>query len=501
MADSNTRQNDIDKEIEKRLEDRKKRLEKMKGNIKENTALENDEQQIGILVEVDCCGNGCIVSDAANACSVREGNGTTASGAASHAEGNATNATGNQSHAEGNRTTASGGASHAEGVETEASGDNSHAEGRETIASGDNSHAEGFDTEASEENSHAEGFDTEASGFASHAEGSLTKATGNAGSHAEGAQTTASGGASHAQGNGTVADSFHAHAEGSFSVASGMVSHAEGEGTFAGGTASHTEGIGSQANGDYSHAEGSYTISNGAYSHAEGLNTNTNHLNGVHIMGKFGAANDLDYSWYLANGTSVDTLGIAAKIMRNGIGVADIGWLAGGTDYSQLFETIGGKPIDPGYFVTLKGKKIRKANHLNDYILGVTSGNPALLANNGDLRWKNKYITDEWGRIQYHKVVIPAEKDDKGEIIVPEYRESHLLLNPHWDPTQEYLPRLKRPEWTAVALMGSLLVRDDGTCQVDGYCLPNDDGMATASLNGYRVMERTSENQILILFK
>ena len=361
------------------------------------------------------------------------------------------------------------------------------------LASGDAAHSEGKLTSASGSSSHAEGVGTIASGFAAHAEGGTINLSVSVGS-------LANGDFSHAEGTNTTAGGNASHAEGSFSVASGMVSHAEGEGTFAGGTASHTEGIGSQANGDYSHAEGSYTISNGAYSHAEGLNTNTNHLNGVHIMGKFGAANDLDYSWYLANGTSVDTLGIAAKIMRNGIGIADIGWLAGGTDYSQLFETIGGKPIDPGYFVTLKGKKIRKANHLNDYILGVTSGNPALLANNGDLRWKNKYITDEWGRIQYHKVVIPAEKDDKGEIIVPEYRESHPLLNPHWDPYKKYTSRMKRPEWVAVGLLGKLLVRDDGTCRPGEYCVPNHEGVATASNKGYRVMKRTDADQILILF-
>ena len=46
-----------------------------------------------------------------------------------------------------------------------------------------------------------------------------------------------------------------------------------------------------------------------------------------------------------------------------------------------------------------------------------------------------------------------------------------------------------------------ILVRDDGTCVVDGHCMPNDDGVATSSQNGYRVLERKDTDQILILFR
>ncbi|GAA3324898.1 hypothetical protein GCM10020331_054600 [Ectobacillus funiculus] len=55
---------------------------------------------------------------------------------------------------------------------------------------------------------------------------------------------------------------------------------------------------------------------------------------------------------------------------------------------------------------------------------------------------------------------------------------------------------MKRPEWVAVGMLGKLLIRDDGTCKVNSYCQPNDDGIATASDKGYRVMERTGPNQI-----
>lgn len=287
-------------------------------------------------------------------------------------------------------------------------------------------------------------------------------------------------GCSVAEGFETIASGNGSHAEGHETIASGFASHAEGNDTLASGSASHAEGWLTEASGFASHAQGSNTIANGAFSHTEGLNTSANSLAGVHVMGKYGAANDLEYSWYLANGLSPDLSGIAAKILQNGIGAADIGWIGGGADYAEMFETVDGKPIDVGYFVTLVGKKIRKANGKDDYILGVTSANPAVLADGGELRWKGKYVTDEWGRIQYHN--------------------SQPVLNPKWDPTQEYVSRLNRPEWVAVGMIGKLLVRDDGTCQVDGYCRPNDKGIGTASTKGYRVMKRTGPNQILILF-
>jgi hypothetical protein len=61
--------------------------------------------------------------------------------------------------------------------------------------------------------------------------------------------------------------------------------------------------------------------------------------------------------------------------------------------------------------------------------------------------------------------------------------------------------RLQRREWIAVGLLGKLLVRDDGSCWVNGYCRPNDDAIATASSCGYRVMERTGPNQVLVMFR
>ncbi|MGM0878467.1 MAG: hypothetical protein ACQEWV_28165 [Bacillota bacterium] len=44
----------------------------------EHQEEENTEQEVGILAVEPCCDNGCILTDAANGCSVAEGSGTTA---------------------------------------------------------------------------------------------------------------------------------------------------------------------------------------------------------------------------------------------------------------------------------------------------------------------------------------------------------------------------------------------------------------------------------------
>jgi trimeric autotransporter adhesin len=455
-----------------------------------------------------------------------EGFVTTASGQDSHAEGDRANSVGFTSHAEGSLTVSEGRASHAEGDQARSVGDTSHAEGHLTIAEGQFSHAEGDGTHTIGVSSHAEGFMTVTNGFASHAEGRQTAAV-NQNSHAEGLRTTANGftshaegietnaaeDASHAEGRGTIASGFNshsegfqtrasgdnAHSEGRRSMASGFNAHAEGNSTTASGINAHAEGFETRASGNNAHAEGRRTLASGANSHAEGHGTSTAALEGAYIIGRFGDATDT-YSWHLANGTSDTNRNIAAIIRNDGRGIADNGWVTGNADFAEMFETIDGKPIEPGYFVTLEGKKIKKVTQSNEYAMGITTSAPAFLADAGELRWKDKYLTDEFGSIQYHEVTVPAVKDKKGNIVSPERKEMQPILNPKWDNKKEYIPRSQREEWVPVALMGKVVVRDDGTCKVNGYCMPTKDGIATSNWRGYRVLERVGKNLVVILF-
>jgi hypothetical protein len=367
-----------------------------------------------------------------------------------------------------------------------------------STASGNYSHAEGFNSRAIGLYSHAEGTGTTASGQAAHAEGFQARAIGN-NSHAEGQNTMAVGNHSHAEGLNSTTNGEGAHAEGGATIASGVFSHSEGLTSRAESDAAHAEGAGCIASAAYSHAEGIGVTASGTFSHAEGRSTNTAFFMGAHIMGQYGDA-DAANSWFLANGTAPATRGLAAKILGTGQAYIDVSWNGGGADYAELFETFDGQPIEPGYFVALAGgETIRTARESDTYIIGVVSAAPAFVGDSGELRWRSKYLTDEWGRIQYHEVLVEPVRYLFGTLAPS--METQPILNPQWDPTRPYISRLKRPEWVAVGLMGKLLIRDDGSCMPGGYCKPNDAGIATASDIGYPVLSRTGEEQIRILFR
>lgn len=261
------------------------------------------------------------------------------------------------------------------------------------------------------------------------------------------------------------------------------------------------KGGGATASGDASHAEGNYTVASGVCSHAEGLYTSTNSLASAHIMGQNGSAIH-PWSWHLANGQPIGPTLLAAYISGvTGNGVCDGAWIGGGADYAEMFETVDGNPIECGYFVTLESDWIRKATPDDTYILGVTSANPSFLADGGELRWHGTYLTDDWGRKIYQETLVPAIIDQEGSVIYPEHVENRPVINPEFDNSKTYIPRLQRPEWAPVALMGKLRVREDGTCEVNGFCYPNAHGIATKADQGYRVMKRTGPNQVLILFR
>ena len=208
-------------------------------------------------------------------------------------------------------------------------------------------------------------------------------------------------------------------------------------------------------------------------------------------MGRYGDA-DAAYSWFLANGLSSNVKGLAAKISVMGKGTStrgglDVAWIMG-----EMFETVAGQPIDVGYFVTLQGSKIRKANSHDEFILGITSADSSFLADGGELRWENKLMGRVGqGAISKKNPWYPRLPIRRGRLSFRSAQKRNPSCIRIGTSRKNYLPRSKRPEWVAVGLLGKLRVRDDGTCRVDEYCMPNEDGIATAASSGYRVMERT----------
>jgi hypothetical protein len=467
---------------------------------------------------------------------------TTAIGTYSLAEGISTNAAAWATHAEGSETTAAGTAAHAEGGGCEAYGRNAHAEGSGTRAYAASSHAEGSTTKAGSviesgegesttggNCSHAEGAYSEAVTFASHAEGSETK-TGGTAAHAEGTQTLAGGRSAHAEGTETKAYTSHCHAEGYRTIA-GLIGDTDEESdeSPSGGKCSHAEGSYAEATGWASHAEGSYTKAIGLASHAEGEKTEAfgraSHAAGwatkAHndyqtAIGKFNKASDAannlklqDDAFIVGNG-SASTPANALRITFEGQIYSAKTAITDGADYAEMFEWQDGNPAGEdrrGYFVTLAGEHIRKAASADGYILGVVSAVPTVIGDASGCGWHDMYLRDEWGDIVYEwadeERDVPETDPETGEerMRAETIRVQRAKVNPGYDPSKPYLPRNGRKEWSAVGMMGKLAVRDDGTCQPDGFCRPNGEGIATAAETGYRVMKRLDENRVRILMK
>lgn len=251
----------------------------------------------------------------------------------------------------------------------------------------------------------------------------------------------------------------------------------------------------SEAGGCYAVASGKYTVANGYHTLAASEGSN--------IWGKYGIITE-PYSLALANGTGHKAYGLAFKVLSDGSVHADAEYTTPCADYAEYFEWLDGNPDAEdraGYFVKLEGEKIVKCGEF-DKPLGIVSAMPAIIGDSGEMHWKGKFVTDDFGRIQYHDVVIPAEYDDEYNLIVEEHIERQPIINPEWDSSMEYVPRKERPEWSPIGVLGKLVVFDDGTLKSGDICRPGANGIAVKSIeNGYPVLKRVSVDKVLIWFK
>jgi hypothetical protein len=404
---------------------------------------------------------------------------------------NATNCSeGTNANAEGDNTIASGVTSHAEGINNLATGYYSHAEGSANNAYGTASHAEGLNNFA-EDYTHAEGK------FNLGIYGTVINITAVSGQTITVASTTGL----------AINDYIYIKIDNNVAIEAQITNIVGSVLTVSGGTPNsnwkkvikangnstiHVEGMSNLASGFVCHAEGYYTTASGDYSHAEGSYTTASAINS-HVMGQYnkaltGSASTFattNHAFVIGNGTSAGALSNAFRVNFNGAAYGLSAYNSTGADYAEMFEWKDQNPENEdrvGYFVTIDGDKIRKANSTDDYILGVVSASPSVIGNNSADQWIGQYLKDEFDR---------PLVDETG----------NYILNPEWDTTKEYIAREARPEWDAIGLVGRLLVRDDGTCIVNGYCKSNDNGIATNGDSGYRVMKRVSENIVQVLIK
>lgn len=208
---------------------------------------------------------------------------------------------------------------------------------------------------------------------------------------------------------------------------------------------------------------------------------------GVNAKSTYLSSENADILFNIGNGQEKDgtlTQNSAMQVDFSGNVYAGGAYKTIGADYAEYFEWLDGNVDNQdriGLFVTLDGDKIKLANK-DDYILGVISANPSIVGNSAELDWHDKYKTDVYGRLIYD--------------------ESHNpIVSKNYNDTLEYVPRGARKEYSKVGLLGQLVVQDDGTCEVNGYCTASVNGVATKSDSGYRVIKRIDETHIKIILK
>lgn len=208
---------------------------------------------------------------------------------------------------------------------------------------------------------------------------------------------------------------------------------------------------------------------------------------GINAKSTYKSSENASILFNIGNGHEEDgtlTQNSAMQVDFSGNVYAGGAYKTNGADYAEYFEWLDGNVDNQdriGLFVTLDGDKIKLANK-DDYILGVISANPSIVGNSAELDWHDKYKTDVYGRLIYD--------------------ESHnLILNENYNDTLEYIPRGARKEYSKVGLLGQLVVQDDGTCEVNGYCMASVNGVATKSDSGYRVIKRIDKTYIKIILK
>ena len=248
----------------------------------------------------------------------------------------------------------------------------------------------------------------------------------------------------------------------------------------------------------------------------------------------------------VGNGISSTSRSNAMRLTRGGTLYYQSA-VSGGADYAEFYEWSDGNPNDEdriGCFVTFDFDKeynyisSRQLPHIKvaqpgDYILGVISGNPALIGN-GDEEWRERWLYDDFDRPIVKTIEVPImelqevetgeykteiqydENDNEIEVQVPIIETKEVdtgktelkyvqVLNPDYDENKTYKSRIDRPEWEPIGMLGNLSIKDDGTCIPGEFCKCGIDGIATHAdkrdFDTYLVTRRVDDNVVKIVFK
>jgi len=180
------------------------------------------------------------------------------------------------------------------------------------------------------------------------------------------------------------------------------------------------------------------------------------------------------------------------RVDSDGTVHADGAYSATGADYAEMFEWSDGNTTNEdrvGKTVVLDGNQIRlsTSSDAQSSIIGVVSARPVVLGDAQSEKWVGKYETDDFGRYireeytqtewieededgnkslkSYQTDLIPSDITVPSDAIVTSTEVDGVTpltrrrLNPSYDPSQTYIPREQRKEFSPIGLVGKLKVR------------------------------------------
>jgi len=201
-------------------------------------------------------------------------------------------------------------------------------------------------------------------------------------------------------------------------------------------------------------------------------------------------ANDTAYSFALyRSGGTADT---EFNFRGDGVAFADGSWTGGGADYSEYFESTTGQAIPFGKSVVIAFNTDSQSTLVREFdadldevdaIIGISRPkkhckNATVIGNNAAMKWKDKYLTNDFGEYSYEPYTVIEWMDEDGKdhsynadgfpgnvtngVQVPDKYEEVVLqrrvLNPMYDPDMEYISAENRDEKVLIALLGQIAV-------------------------------------------
>ena len=184
---------------------------------------------------------------------------------------------------------------------------------------------------------------------------------------------------------------------------------------------------------------------------------NEHHRSFASVLLDLRCARAASTAYDLLQGRSGGTSDTEFRVRGDGAVTSDNGFDGSGADYAEYFEWSDGNSDSQdrtGYTVVLDGEKIKLAtsDDAAANVIGAVSVNPSVVGDSDILRWKQKYLKDDFGAYIFEDYNV---EDNDGNTVVQQRRK----LNPDYDEDKEYISREDRKEWATIGMMGKLRIR------------------------------------------